>query len=871
MRLGTTFALCGSVAFFLALTAGPCWPASPRQSPEQSNSAAQKDDRRPQSKEPERTSEEQQNLDPVDSDGFASSPPGLKGLAQTFLTDQKQIWTSPAHLRFSDAQWLVPFSGLTAAFLSTDATFSRHLSNAPSTISHYDNISNVGIGALVGGAGGMWLLGHVKHNSHWTETGFLAGEAALSSLTTTYALKYSFGRARPFQDNGNGSFFQGGTSFPSEHASAAWSIAGIIAHEYPGPLTKIAAYSLATLVDFSRVRAHQHFPSDVLVGSALGNLIAQDIYSRRHDPELGGDSWRSVSSVFHDFAASAPSVPASPFVPLDSWVYPAIEQLAAQGYIDSAFLGSRPWTRIECVHLLQEAGDRIGPIESASSGAERLYENLYEEFHADIEALANGGENTATLESLYTRSTQIVGQPLNDSYHFGQTVINNFGRPYQRGFNSDEGFSAWAADGRFTIYVRGEYQHAPAASAFSQPVQNLITSLDQIPSQTALPVLQTNQFELLDTYVSTAIGGWNFSFGKQSLWWGQADGGALIFSDNAAPIYMFRASRTLPIVLPSIFRHLGAIKVDAFVGKLSGNAFPARPILHGEKISFKPTKNLELAFTRLAEMGGAPVPGVGAVPSPGDLCPYGLGRPITAAALFHSYFSPNESNIYACNANPGKRTAGFEFSYRLPFLRNWLTLYSDSLSPDDVSPISAPRRAAVNPGLYLSHFPKLSRLDLHLEAVNTNTPSSSGRGQFVYFDTFYHDLSTNDGNLIGSWIGREGVGLQAWSTYTFSRRTSLQLAYRHAQVASDFIPRGENANDASAQLTFWIMRDVNVVISEQYEKWNAPILSPTPQTNWTSTIGISYHPPHISLPFHASAGANDSNSQVSRAPEDGRP
>ena len=145
----------------------------------------------------------------------------------------------------------------------------------------------------------MWLLGHVKHNEHWSETGFLAGEAALNSLVAVEAFKYSLRRERPYQGDGTGPFFQsGGTSFPSEHAAAAWSVAGVIAHEYPSPFVKIMAYGLASLVDYSRIRARQHFPSDVFVGSMMGNLIAQNIYSRNHDPELGGEAWRSLSQIF---------------------------------------------------------------------------------------------------------------------------------------------------------------------------------------------------------------------------------------------------------------------------------------------------------------------------------------------------------------------------------------------------------------------------------------------------------------------------------------------------------------------------------------------------------------------------------------------
>src|SRR5882762_3035661 len=229
------------------------------------------------------STEEDSNAMRKTSDG---SRPRLVG---RFVRDQREIWTSPAKLRFSDTEWLVPLSGITAGLFVTDSDFSRSLSQNPTTISHYKTLSNAGVAALVGGAGGMWVMGHVSHNKHWSETGFLAGEAALNSLVAVESLKYTLRRERPYQGDGSGPFFQsGGTSFPSEHAAAAWSVAGIIAHEYPGPFTKIMAYGLASLVDISRVKAHQHFPSDVVVGSVIGNLVAQDIYSRHHDFELGG-------------------------------------------------------------------------------------------------------------------------------------------------------------------------------------------------------------------------------------------------------------------------------------------------------------------------------------------------------------------------------------------------------------------------------------------------------------------------------------------------------------------------------------------------------------------------------------------------------
>ncbi len=515
----------------------------------------------------------------------------------------------------------------------------------------------------------------------------------------------------------------------------------------------------------------------------------------------------------------------SPYVELDSWIYPAIERLAALGYIHAEFLGMRPWTRIECAHLVQEAENEIKLGGSVPDQASRLQIELKKEFQAELDALAGGKNRVIRLESVYANLMGISGTPLNDSYHFGQTIINNYGRPYEGGFNSDDGFSGYATAGRFTVYVRGEYQHAPSAPGYSDAVQSFIAAIDATPVQPATSIPATNQFRLLDTYVSANVANWDLSFGKQSLWWGPGDGSALLFSDNAEPIYMFRASRIAPFRLPWIFRWLGPIKLDLFYGKLSGDEFPPRPLIHGEKISFKPTKNVELGFSRTTEFGG-------------------VGRPLTAAAIWNSYASFISSGNYGPNNNPGKRTGGFDFSYRIPFVRNWLTLYSDAISTDDPSPLDAPRRAAIESGIYMPRLPGLPKLDFRVEAGYTDTSTSrSSAGRYYYWDgLYYHNLYLNKNDLIGSWIGREGVGYQAWSTYRFSPRNTLQLGYRHANVDPDFVPGGETLNDGSVKLDWWVRHDWSVSAFVQYERWRAPILAPTPQSNWTSSVEVAFWP-----------------------------
>jgi hypothetical protein len=564
-----------------------------------------------------------------------------------------------------------------------------------------------------------------------------------------------------------------------------------------------------------------------LLGACLGlSLGIVPASAQQSGDGSQASTGKNASAGVPDDSVAKTKPVGSPYVELDSWIYPAIERLAALGYIHAEFLGMRPWTRVECARLIQRAGSEIDSGHAASSEAARLQDELEKEFSAEIDALAGGRNRVIRLESVYANLTGIDGTPLNDSYHFGQTIVNNNGRPYQEGFNSWDGFSAYATAGRFTVYVRGEYQHAPSAPAYSLPVREVIAAVDNNPLLPATPVPTTNQFRLLDTYVSANVANWDLTFGKQSLWWGPGEDSALLFSDNAAPIYMARASRIAPFRLPWIFRWLGPMKWDLFYGQLSGNQYPPRPMIHGEKISFKPTDNLELGFSRTTEFGG-------------------VGRALTAGAIINSYFSFSSSVGYNPSQNPGKRTGGFDFNYKVPYVRKWLTVYAEALSADDPSPLAAPRRAAVNSGIYMPRLPGVPKLDLRVEAGYTNTPAADPRpigGEFVYWEQFYHDLYTNDGNLIGSWIGRQGQGLQAQSTYWFSPRNSLQFGYRHAKVASDFIPGGETLNDGSVKFDWWIRHDVSVSAFVQYEKWLAPILTPTAQTNWTSSVEVTFWP-----------------------------
>ena len=182
--------------------------------------------------------------------------------------------------------------------------------------------------------------------------------------------------------------------------------------------------------------------------------------------------------LFPSVTAWAQGSPGSVYVPLDSWIYPAIERLAALGYIQTEFLSMRPWTRKECARLVEEAGENLRHEDAEALEASGIYQSLAGELSPELDSQVGEPSRGLHGESLYTRALGIAGDPLRDSYHFGQTLINDFGRTYAEGFNPVSGFSGWATWGRFALYVRGEYQHSPLAPGYSQEVQNLIAQID---------------------------------------------------------------------------------------------------------------------------------------------------------------------------------------------------------------------------------------------------------------------------------------------------------------------------------------------------------------------------------------------------------
>jgi len=215
----------------------------------------------------------------------------VKEVPLNILQDQKAIWTSPAKIRVKDLDWLVPLGAVTGLAIATDRDAMMHVVPLDTQLNKRStDASNVLTGGMVAAPVALFGWGALKDNPHAREAGLLGAEAMVDGVVVEQGMKLIFWRERPFVDNTKGKFFQRSAgadgSFPSTHSVVAWSSAAVLADEYPSTLKRLLIYGAATGVSCTRVVGQQHFPSDVIVGSAAGWLVGHYVFKRHHRVDL---------------------------------------------------------------------------------------------------------------------------------------------------------------------------------------------------------------------------------------------------------------------------------------------------------------------------------------------------------------------------------------------------------------------------------------------------------------------------------------------------------------------------------------------------------------------------------------------------------
>src|SRR5262249_13809387 len=147
--------------------------------------------------------------------------------------------------------------------------------------------------------------------------------------------------------------------------------------------------------------------------------------------------------------------------------------------------------------------------------------------------------------------------------------------------------------------------------------------------------------------------------------------------------------------------------------------------------------------------------------------------PLTGSYFFRTTFT-TANTVPGQTRKPGDRRSGFDVTYRVPKLRDWLTWYAEEFNEDETSPLLFPRTSAMRTGIYAARLPGLPRVDLRVEGVYTDVPSLGDEGRF-YFNVTYRNGFTKDGNVMGNWIGRDGRGVNAALTWWIAPQSTIQF------------------------------------------------------------------------------------------------
>ncbi len=137
---------------------------------------------------------------------------------------------------------------------------------------------------------GLFALSGISNNNGANKRiAFETAQSFIYTGFTTGLLKVSFGRSRPYLEEGANHFkpltiYQyDRSSFPSSHTSTAFSLSTILSKNSKSDLMKILIYIPAFATAFSRMYQDQHWLSDTFFGAFIGYFVAEWVYKQHHD------------------------------------------------------------------------------------------------------------------------------------------------------------------------------------------------------------------------------------------------------------------------------------------------------------------------------------------------------------------------------------------------------------------------------------------------------------------------------------------------------------------------------------------------------------------------------------------------------------
>ncbi|AJF07663.1 capsule assembly Wzi family protein [Geoalkalibacter subterraneus] len=441
----------------------------------------------------------------------------------------------------------------------------------------------------------------------------------------------------------------------------------------------------------------------------------------------------TVALVF--CAGSVHAATASANIPLDSWIYPALDKLEGLGHIETSLQGSRPYTRLAAARLVRSAEN--SERTAATPVARELLDVLRREFDTELRELSGDIATGSYLKPLRSMRLQ-GGYRSGDPSFLPRSDARQFALDYNRdGLTQEE-------DGAGLVSFASE---ARLGSRFLLSASPLFEFDNEGTSS-----------RLLEGKAALALGPLEISVGRQSLWWGQGRHGSLVLTNNAKPQDMLRITNPSPTLLPWVFKYLGPFRFDVFWSRLDDNRTVSDPYFGGARVNFRPLPWVELGASRTVMFGGK-------------------GRPSIDLDEFITILGGKNLEGEEDSSNS---VAALDGRILLPFAYN-AEIYGELGGEDEAGGFISQKAWLL--GLYLPRIEPSGRASLRLEYADLTV--KRGRNSVWYRHSVYRSGYTYDERVMGHHVGGGATDLFSELSIYFPKGWTLGLELDYQRRGAD--------------------------------------------------------------------------------------
>ena len=435
-----------------------------------------------------------------------------------------------------------------------------------------------------------------------------------------------------------------------------------------------------------------------------------------------------------------------------------VERVALSGLVDTALLGTRPYSRMEAARIVAEALRNLDRLVGTETGfLEEVLVELREELRTELIALgALPGERKESFLIPVERAgwrAAWLQRRAKEFPEFQQTRViegtpllqNREGIIYQERYNG-------------VLDVEGRAQWTDWFSFYLQPLASLHAGAGD----------EGAELRLHKGYAKVTLGPIELQAGKDSVWWGPGRHGAFVLTNNAEPLEMVKLSNPSPVTLPWILRYLGPFQFTLLLARLDEQRQFPHPLLFGLRLGFKPHRLIEIGISRTARFGGRGEPGI----ESGELIDLltGADEPTNA-----------------------DQVGSVDLSLRIPPL--WGLLVYTEIGRDTAGAFSTGILAPVNAEAFLLglYFPSLwpgGRTDLRIEVADT--------GQYAFW---YRTGHTFKGQILGHHIGGDATDFFVETSAFLTENLKMALTFDWERRGVDDLPsRGKTGVESDIQV-----------------------------------------------------------------------